>query len=237
MSKIRSTLLGALACAASFNSMAADFTVNVINLTRGSSFTPILIAAHPAANRLFTSGTTASASLQEMAEGGSVTALDNDLTALNAITETNPGLLNAGSNTGAIALNTDATPANTNLSVVAMILPSNDGFIGLNSITIPTEPGTYIYNVNAYDAGTEANDEVRGSGVPGVAGFPVPPSSPVDTSSGNGGTGIPGATVEGFVHIHRNVLGDTDATGGVSDIDSTVHRWLNPVARVVVTVN
>ena len=38
------------------------------------------------------------------------------------------------------------------------------------------------------------------------------------------------------VHIHRNTLGDTDPTGGVSDLDSTVHRWLNPVVRVVVTV-
>ena len=114
-----------------------------------------------------------------------------------------------------------------------MVLPSNDGFLGLNSITVPTEPGTYTYNVSAYDAGTEANDEVRGSGAPGEAGFPAP--GPVDTSSGMNGTGV-AATVEGFVHIHRNVLGDADPAGGVSDINSSVHRWLNPVARVTVTV-
>ena len=56
------------------------------------------------------------------------------------------------------------------------------------------------------------------------------------TKVGSGGTGV-NATSEGFVHIHRNVLGDADPTGGMSDIDSTVHRWLNPVVRVVVTVN
>ena len=38
------------------------------------------------------------------------------------------------------------------------------------------------------------------------------------------------------VHIHRGSLGDVDPTGGTSDLDSTVHRWLNPVIRVVVTV-
>ena len=114
------------------------------------------------------------------------------------------------------------------------MLPTNDGFIGLNSITIPTEAGTYTWNVNAYDAGTEANDEIRGGGAPGAAGFPAP--GPVDTASGMNGTGV-NATVEGFVHIHRNVLGDTDAAAGASDIDSTVHRWLNPVARVTVVVN
>ena len=52
---------------------------------------------------------------------------------------------------------------------------------------------------------------------------------------GDDGTGV-AAEVEGFVHVHRNVLGDADATGGVSDIDSTVHRWLNPVARVTITL-
>jgi len=52
--------------------------------------------------------------------------------------------------------------------------------------------------------------------------------------SGTGGSGI-GAIAEGFVHIHRNVLGDADPTGGASDMDKTVHRWLNPVARVTIS--
>ena len=119
------------------------------------------------------------------------------------------------------------------------MLPTNDGFIGLNGITIPTTPGTYSYNVNAYDAGTEANDEVRGGGAPGTAGFPVPPGSPVDTgvfAADSGGTGVTGVSAEGFVHIHRGVLGDNNNAGGASDINSSVHRWLNPVARVTITV-
>ena len=40
-----------------------------------------------------------------------------------------------------------------------------------------------------------------------------------------------------YVHIHRGNLGDDDLTGGKSDLDNTVHRWLNPVARITVTVN
>jgi len=50
----------------------------------------------------------------------------------------------------------------------------------------------------------------------------------VDASDSNGG--------EGNVHIHRNGLGDADINGGKSDLDATVHRWLNPVARLTVTV-
>lgn len=235
---IKSALLSALACTtsiASISSSAANITVEVVNLTRGSYFTPLLVAAHPAGNSVFTSGTAASDSLQAMAEGGDIAGLVADLTTLGATLSENPagGLLAPGANTEA-SLNTDAAPANTNLSIVSMILPSNDGFVGLNSIAIPTAPGVYSYNVNAYDAGTEANDEVVGSGAPGEPGYPAP--GPILTSSGTGGTGV-STTVEGFVHIHRNVIGDTDAAGGTSDIDATVHRWLNPVARVVITVN
>ena len=214
---------------------AADFDVTVTNLTRGVYFTPLLIAAHPADTSLFTAGQAASASLQSMAEGGDISMLSADLAGLAATVVENPaaGLLGPGSSTTA-TLNTDAAADNVLLSVVGMLLPTNDGFVGLNSITIPTEPGTYTFDVDGYDAGTEANDEIRGSGAPGEAGFPAP--GPVDASSGMNGTGIAGATAEGFVHIHRNVLGDTEAAGGSSDIDATVHRWLNPVARVTVVV-
>lgn len=214
---------------------ATQFDVEIVNLTRGSYFTPFLVAAHADSASLFTSGEVASDSLQAMAEGGDIAALSADVSALNATIVENPagGLLAPGARTTA-SLNTDGAPDNTRLSVVAMILPSNDGFMGLNSVEIPTEPGRYMFSVNAYDAGTEGNDEVVGSGAPGEPGYPAPP--PVLASSGSGGSGI-NATAEGFVHIHRNVLGDDDPSGGNSDIDNTVHRWLNPVVRIVITVN
>ena len=213
---------------------AVDFSVRVVNLTRGIYFTPLLVVAHNNETRLFTSGTAASASLRAMAEGGDIAGLVTELEAIGATVSADPasGLLAPGASTST-DLNTDNAVDNTRLSVVAMMLPTNDGFIGLNGVAIPTEPGTYIYNVNAYDAGTEANDELVGSGTPGEAGFPAP--GPVGEASGTGGTGV-AATVETYVHIHRNVLGDDNATGGVSDIDNVVHRWLNPAARVIVTV-
>lgn len=38
------------------------------------------------------------------------------------------------------------------------------------------------------------------------------------------------------VHIHRGVMGDQDPDGGKSDLNSSIHRWEGPAARVVVTV-
>ncbi len=158
---------------------AAELDIEITNLTRGSWFTPFLVTAHADSARLFTSGEPASANLQAMAEGGDIAGLAADVASLNATSVENPagGLLAPGASTSA-NLNTDNAPDNTRLSIVAMILPSNDGFMGLNAIEIPTEPGTYVYNVNAYDAGTEGNDEILGSGAPGEAGFPAPPRWP-----------------------------------------------------------
>ena len=83
-------------------------------------------------------------------------------------------------------------------------------------------------------------------GRPGMAA-PAPTQANLDgTADGVGTTVVAGVLQvadlanpnggEGNVHIHRNALGDSDPTGGASDLDSSIHRWLNPVARVVVTV-
>jgi hypothetical protein len=228
--------LATIALLAGFgNSYAAEFDVEIINLTRGSWFTPFLVSAHPSHTHLFKAGNAASENLQAMAEGGDISGLTNDLDGLGAINVTNPagGLLAPGTRTTA-SFNTNYAPANKRLSIVSMILPSNDGFMGLDAIKIPRKPGVYTYDIDIYDAGTEANDEIKGGGAPGVAGFPAP--GPVADATGTGGTGV-NATAEGFVHIHPGVLGDDNLSGGNSDIVNTFNRWMNPAIRVVVKVH
>ena len=213
---------------------AADFSVRIINLTNSIYFTPFLVAAHPQGTSVFTVGQPASASLQAMAEGGDLSGLVTDLQGLGATLVENPagGPLAPATETSA-DLNTDGT-SNELLTIVAMLLPTNDGFAALNAVPIPTDPGTYVYELPAYDAGTEANDElITGGGAPGAPGIPLDPTG----LAGTGGTGAAGADANPNVHIHRGTLGDLDPAGGVSDLDSTAHRWLNPVIRVIVTVN
>ena len=215
------------------HALAVDYSVKIENLTHSSYFGPLLISAHPTGSMLFTSGMPASMSLQKMAEGGDISGLEADLMAAGANNIVNPaaGLLMPGKHTTANLVNPAAN--NTRLSIAAMLVPSNDAFVTLNNLILPTMPGTYTYLLNAYDAGTEANDEIRGSGALGMPGMPVAP--PLEALVGTGGTGI-SATAEGFVHIHRGVLGDHNITGGVSDINASSQRWLNPVARVTLTV-
>jgi len=211
---------------------AQTVDVEVANLTQGIFFTPLLVSAHDSSNHLFEAGQSATAELQAMAEGGDISGLVTATTALGTVNSENPagGLLAPSSSAQVSDLDTGS---NTHLSIVAMLLPTNDGFVGLDSWEIPEEAGTYTLFINGYDAGTEANDEVvNGGGAPGSLGIPANPG-------GNGGTGASGVTTtetNQTIHIHRGNVGDTDATGGVSDVDSRIHRWLNPVAKIVVTV-
>lgn len=233
MKLIKAASIIAMACSSSMV-MAQELEIKITNLTQGMYNTPLLISAHSDAMALFSVGTAATDELQMMAEGGNISGLVGLLDAASANSVANPadGMLAPGASVMA-TLSTDE--GNDHLSIVAMLLPTNDGFIGLNSWAIPTEAGTYTFNINAYDAGTEANNEllVEGSGAAGTLGIPGAPG--MDT--GTGGTGLTTEEANATVHIHRGNLGDDDLTAGKSDLDNTVHRWLNPVARVTVTVN
>jgi len=224
------TLFAGLVAAAPL-AQAADWDVKITNLTHGNHFTPLLVTAHGDTTDLFEPGQAASANLQAMAECGDISGLSTDVGGADAdtIEDPNGGALAPGASTTAML-----TTTQTRLSLVAMVLPTNDGFVALDSLEVPTAAGTYTYYLNAYDAGTEANNELldtSGCAV-GMAGIPAAPNG----DAGTGGTGVSASDTNTTVHIHRGILGDTNATGGASDLDSTIHRWQNPVAKVEITV-
>ncbi len=49
--------------------------------------------------------------------------------------------------------------------------------------------------------------------------------------------GVAGVDSTDRIHVHRGAIGDDNSTAGNSDLNNTIHRWLNPVARVTVVVN
>lgn len=246
----------ALTLLSSGAAQAVELTVSITNLTQGMLFTPRLLVAHTANVDLFEPGTAASEGLTAIAEGGDTSILAGVLDAESANDQRNEtfgGPLAAASSSADYTFETNDHPY---LSLATMLIPTNDAFAGLDRWEIPTAPGTYTVTLNAYDAGTEANDEINsgnttltgpggvalgGVGIPGMA-----TPAPTQPNLGSGGTGVALESVggvlddtgaEGSVHIHRNVLGDTNPTGGRSDLNATVHRWLNPVARMTITVN
>ena len=212
--------------------LARGLSVEITNLTNATYFTPLLIAAHDPKTDLFEVGQAASYQLQAMAEGGDISGLIADVADAGAEYVADPagGLLAPGQSTkGRLELHGFAT---SRLSIVAMLLPTNDGFVGLDSLKIPRDAGTYIYYLNGYDAGTEANDEIITGGGTGIPGIPADPGG----NAGTGGVSEVGPDYNPTVHIHRGILGDMDPLGGTSDLDSRIHRWQNPVARIILKV-
>lgn len=226
------TLASSLALSLVLPVSAAELTIKVTNLTQGIYFTPIIIGAHTADASLFEVGEAASSELQMVAEGGDTSGIETVLMSISADILNNPagGLLAPGMSAEGTLSTADT---NTVMSLLTMLLPTNDGFVGVDNWAIPSEPGTYTIMLNGYDAGTEANDEiVNGGGAPGAPGIPADPTG----QGGTGGSGVTSTEDNTTVHIHRGNLGDADLNGGASDLTNSVHRWLNPVARVVVTV-
>ncbi len=233
MKKLSKLLTMSAAGLMAMGAQAADLEIKITNLTQGVYFTPFIIAAHSDDANMYQVGMAASTELQAIAEGGDISGMSTLLTGISADIVENPaeGMLAPGASTETMLMSADT---NTVLSLVSMLLPTNDGFVGLDSWSIPSEAGTYTMYLKAYDAGTEANDEiVNDGGAPGTPGIPKDPGM----KNGTGAMGVTDMEETQVVHIHRGVIGDTDDMGGYSDLDSTAHRWLNPVAKITITVN
>jgi hypothetical protein len=212
---------------------AAQLEITINNATAGTAFTPFAVSAHNMGGDFYNIGEKASDALIAMAEGGNVSPLIEtvNMSGAGMASQQNPvdGLTLPGMSQSFMVDSMDYKY----LSVVAMLLPTNDGFVGLDSWMIPEKPGTYTIKLDGYDAGSELNDEiVNGGGAPGNAGIPAAPTG----MEQSGGMVYPNLSENGYVHTHPGVVGDTDEMGGYSDLDSRVHRFLNPVASITITV-
>lgn len=261
-------LVVAVGIATSSVTYARTITVELSNLTHGMYFTPRLAAAHADSVHLFELGAAASNGLRTMAETGSPAVLAGELPAevvfavdasgtSPTIAAGVPRILGPGG-TATVTLN-DVADTDVMFSIAAMLMPTNDAFVGLDSFSVPAGTGTYTFLLNAYDAGTEANTELvlpvalrpeadcngiddESTAICGNESF-IPFHPDASNSSvfnvGSGGTGVVAATSTelNVIHIHRNVIGDFDSAAGASDLDATFHRWLNPVGQITITVS
>ena len=197
-----------------------DFEVTVTNLTRGQQFTPILVASHKAGVRLFELGSPATPQLKTLAEEGNIAPLTALLLGNPDVRDVvnSGGLLNPGQS---VTQRVSTRGSFDNVSVAAMLIPTNDGFFAVNDREGPNgedsngEDSLTVFSP-AYDAGTERNDETCAS-IPGP--FFV-------ECGGPGGGGAPGGG-EGYVHIHAGIH-------GIGDLDPAIRDWRNPVARITI---
>ncbi len=203
------TLSGAMMTGAT-GALADTYQVTVTNITKGEAFTPRLAITH-SAGKLFTLGEPALPELATIAESGNVMPLMETLESYPDAVEgmkVGDGLLMAGESQ---SLEIEGSPGSL-LTVVFMLVPTNDGFSGVNAVTLPAE-GSMTWHASVYDAGSEPNDELC-SHMPGPVCNGVGPS--------------PEAGGEGYVYIHPGIIGH-------GDLPPENHDWNNPAAVITVT--
>ena len=98
----------------------------------------------------------------------------------------------------------------TKLSLVSMLVNTNDGFTGLDAIQLSSNFQEFY--AEAYDAGSEVNDQLAGS-IPGPC---------------CGDTGRNGTDEHGVITHHPGIQ------SGVGDLDPAQWGWSGAVARITV---
>ena len=191
-----------------------EYEVTIINAS-ATIFTPILAVAHKAGVKLFEVGAAPSDALAEIAESGSpagfIARLEQAPGQVGDF-QVNGELLRPGEPPAVIEL--VAGRRFNRLSIAAMMLPTNDSFVGLQSVALPSRRGASLtYHALGYDAGSETNDELCPS-IPGGGPCSGAGLSPEDDG-------------EGYVRVSPGIQGGADLSG---DYD-----WRNPVAIVTIT--
>ncbi len=211
--------LVAVAASPAAGQQNVTYNVTIENLTSGQPFTPPVVAAHTSGMDVFEVGQAASAEVQAIAENGNNDPLVALLGGSAAVVDSATGT--APVKPGESATITVEAPAGSLLSVVFMLICTNDGFSGVDSMTLAAS-GSESVDRDAYDAGTENNTEDFADIVP-------PCQDLIGVSSADAGTGEtnPALAEGGVITAHEGIQGGTDLT--VSD-----HGWTDPVARITV---
>ena len=186
------------------------YKVRVTNLTKSVSFTPLLAATHSAGLRFFTFGVPASDALADLAEGGATDPLEMwllDQPGMVLQTATTSGLLGPGES---VVFMIEGDDFYKRFSMAGMLLPTNDAFVAISSIKLPTNGATHF--AMALDAGTEENDEL-------CMNIPGPTCMGAPFSDGQ---------AEGFVYVSSGIHGQ-------GDLSASEYDWNNHVARVSIT--
>jgi hypothetical protein len=216
------------------SALGRDFEVTISNLTAGQPLTPPVAATHSGKHALFEVGQPASVGVREIAENGNSAPMLAFLEAdpfgsISGFLETGTGPLVPDGTPGAATFDDEVTfeisaeKSANRISFVSMLICTNDGFTGVDSLKLPGKVGrSASAQTNGYDAHTEINTEDYADIVP-------PCQALIGDSSAEPGTGVSNpALAEGGVIAHH------EGIQGGSDLDPAIHGWTDPVARISV---
>ncbi len=210
---VAAAVAGGLAAAptvadADFGGRQASYRVTIENISTGfQPLSPAGVAVHSRWTDVWSTGapaTTAVAAIAEDANGG---VFADTYSQVHGVKQAFVGGAAPAGPGGTIEFEFDARRGDR-ISLVSMLVNTNDAFTGLDAVKLRN--GTRVYEVGAYDAGTEVDNE-SASHIPGPVG-------------GNAFVRDPEG---GVITRHAGVQGG-------ADLDPAVHGWDGPVARITI---
>lgn len=205
----------------------AMFEVQITNLTNAQPLSPVAIMLHQSGFNSFIDGETSSLALELLAEGGNNADVLSEVQAAtqHMASASTDGPVPPQTISEAVSLIVPADKLDDmRLSVISMLVRTNDAFTGTNAANISNMMVGDIVMMNGptWDSGTEANTET-------TATLPGP---------GFDGEGFNGARddILDVVRFHGGVVTNesTDFGLATSDLEDQ-HRFLNPSSRIVIT--
>ena len=183
------------------------YEVTLENLTDGQIFSPPIFITHKRGYKLFHLFGRASEELRLIAEDGNNGPAAENANASRKVFDVEA--LSAPLLPGESLTITIQAHRSSKLSLASMLVQTNDGFVGANSLRLPRE-GTGNFYLRAYDAGTEKNNELA-EYVPG------PPFGGTLRDPSNR-----------RIRQHQGIL-------GIGDIDPGIYDWDGPTAKLTIT--
>ncbi|MFB6169408.1 MAG: spondin domain-containing protein [Haloferacaceae archaeon] len=215
---------------------ARRYRVTVTNLTSGQPFTPPAVALHRPSVELFSVGEPANEAIQQVAENGNLGPLLDLANSTDAVR--GAGVFTTGGSPtplvpeadpgdtglpyfGTVEVSADASA--THLSLVSMLIATNDGFVGLDTVALPEAVNeSHTHFAASYDAGTEENTELFRDMVPPAQALIQGEVTVEGTAESE-----PGIATDGVITPHPGIEGG-------ANLDAAVYDWSDPAATVQV---
>lgn len=205
------------------------YDVTIVNLTTGQPFSPGVVVTHTADADVYEVGQEASSGVKTIAEAGDPNpaatdlqgkpGIDHVMAFLKGIAPMNTPVRAYPPNTpNSVTIRVTASPGVDRLSVVTMLICTNDAFTGVDAVALPMDFSAVAYTTGAYDARAEVNNERSEFIVdPCFAAGPI--KRPPD--------GNQKAPESGVIVPHPGIQGN-------ADLVKEAHAWDSPVVRVIV---
>jgi hypothetical protein len=205
---------------------ARMYEITITNLTTGQTFSPPIFATHTGSANVFMQGKKASEGIRLIAEQGSNSTLATALRGAPGVSRVVAGDMpvhrigGPGSIMQTFMIEADGS-ANW-LSMAAMLICTNDGFVGLNSVKLPDAMTSVVYYARGYDAGTEVNNQLYT-----YLGDPCVQVGPVKVDP----DGINMRTPEdGVIMPHHGIVANVGDQGK----NAEAYGWPEPAAKIII---